>query len=48
MKNKELYQKLSRLQTRAYNLQSDIATLVGDVARDMEKQKQLLETKGSE
>ena len=43
MKKKELHQKLSRLQTRAYNLQSAIQELVSELAREMEIQKKLEE-----
>ena len=43
MKNKELYQKLSRLQTRANNLTCDIQQLVSEIAKDMEIQKKLKE-----
>jgi len=41
MKHREMYQKLSRLQTRAYKLTEDIQSLVSEIGRDMEIQKKI-------
>ena len=40
MKTKELKQKLSRLQSKAYNLQLDISSLISELEKeDLEKEK---------
>ena len=43
MNNKELKQRLSKLQSRTWNLQEDISILISDIERDL-----LLEEKENE
>lgn len=47
MKRKELNQKLSRLQSRAHNLQIDIQRLIADLESEEKMEKLTLSTENS-